>query len=341
MTNNLDDTRRALRLLRWYPSAWRERYGEEFVDHLEQEFADRTFDLRRTLNVAYKGLVARVGDIGLSKTEASGDGRRRAAFGTSFVMTSLAAVFALSFWSRAMMPWNGPGAPSASVPETLALGALTVIVGLILLTLVAALLIIGFNVVRQLIRGRVRPLLGPSILATVSGFLLLWAQQYFNFGRGYFPVTWSHPGLAIKNLAGIGWGITLRWNDLWSLWSQETTRMQNFVDTIAPLAFVVFVVSVATLARRVDISRVSQRFMAWTVSLLGMLTVSFLITYVVWITLDGMAARWFAFPQSFWPAIGDLSFVAVAAVLVGRAGLLIRRGNGPNQVTLVRVPDDT
>lgn len=32
--SNLDDTRRALRLLRWYPTAWRERYGEEFVDHL-------------------------------------------------------------------------------------------------------------------------------------------------------------------------------------------------------------------------------------------------------------------------------------------------------------------
>ena len=27
-------TKRALGYLRWYPSAWRERYGEEFVAHL-------------------------------------------------------------------------------------------------------------------------------------------------------------------------------------------------------------------------------------------------------------------------------------------------------------------
>jgi hypothetical protein len=341
VTNNLDDTRRALRLLRWYPSAWRERYGEEFVDHMEQEFSDRTIDVRRTLNVAYKGLVARLGDIGLSKTEASADARQRAAFGTSFVLTALVAVFALSFWSRAMMLWNSPGGPRASVPDTVAIGAQTVMVGLMLLTLMAVLMVVGFNVVRQLVRGPLRPLAVPSLLAAVSGFLLLWAQQYFDFGRGYFPVPWSHPGLAIKRLAGLGWGITLRWNDLWNLWSQETTRTQNIVDTIAPLALLVFVISVATLARRVELRRFSERFITWTVSLFGVLTASFLITYVVSISVDGIEVKYFAFPQSVWPALVDLALVALAAVLVGRVGVLVRRDNGPNQVTLVRVSDDT
>ena len=60
MSGELHATRRAMRLLRWYPRSWRERCGEEFVDHLEQEFADRPVDFGRSWNVAYKGLVASV-----------------------------------------------------------------------------------------------------------------------------------------------------------------------------------------------------------------------------------------------------------------------------------------
>jgi hypothetical protein len=340
VTNNLDDTRRALRLLRWYPSAWRERYGEEFVDHMEQEFADREIDVRRAVNVAYKGLVARVGDIGLSRTGASVDARRRAAFGTSFVLTALASVFALSFWSRAMMPWNGPGEPRASVPDTVAIGVQTVIMALMLATLISVLVVIGLNVVRQLVQGRIRPLAGPAFLAVGSGAVLLWAQQYFYFGKGYLPVPWSHPGLAIKRLAGMGWGVTLRWNDLWSIWNPGPNTTQTVVAGIAPLAFLAFIVSVATLARRVELRRLSQRFLTWTVSLFGVLTASFFVSYAVWIGLDGFPLKYFAFPQSAWPATADLAFVALATVLIGRAGLLVRRENKPNHVTLVGAQND-
>ena len=48
-------TRHARRLLRWYPAAWRERYGDEFVDLMEQEVTDNPKSPGRTLNIAYKG----------------------------------------------------------------------------------------------------------------------------------------------------------------------------------------------------------------------------------------------------------------------------------------------
>jgi hypothetical protein len=123
MTAHLDDTRRALRLLRWYSRAWRDRYGEEFVDHLEREFGEKSVDHKRAINVAYKGLATRLADVGLSNADDRIERRQRAAAGTTFVLTGVAAVFALSFWSRAMMPWNGPGEPRATVPDTLATGA--------------------------------------------------------------------------------------------------------------------------------------------------------------------------------------------------------------------------
>ena len=52
--------KRARGYLRWYPSAWRARYGEEFVAHLEAELTDRPAALGRTLDIVAHGLLARL-----------------------------------------------------------------------------------------------------------------------------------------------------------------------------------------------------------------------------------------------------------------------------------------
>jgi hypothetical protein len=52
-------SRRARRLMHWYPSRWRERYGEEFAAHMEQEYAEKPRSFRRTFNVAILGTRAR------------------------------------------------------------------------------------------------------------------------------------------------------------------------------------------------------------------------------------------------------------------------------------------
>lgn len=51
--------RRAHRLLRWYPKAWRNRYGDEFTQLLIDDIDDRPRSWRRTLDVARSGLTAR------------------------------------------------------------------------------------------------------------------------------------------------------------------------------------------------------------------------------------------------------------------------------------------
>jgi hypothetical protein len=55
-----DISRRARRLLLWYPSAWRERYGDEFAAHMEQEYTDNPRSFGRTLDVVFKGTRARL-----------------------------------------------------------------------------------------------------------------------------------------------------------------------------------------------------------------------------------------------------------------------------------------
>jgi hypothetical protein len=52
--------RRARRLLRWYPKAWRDRYGEEFAQLLIDDIRERPRSWHRTLDVARSGLAAQV-----------------------------------------------------------------------------------------------------------------------------------------------------------------------------------------------------------------------------------------------------------------------------------------
>ena len=50
---------RASRYLRWYPRVWKERYGDEFVAHLEAELAERPVSVARSLNIALHGVTTR------------------------------------------------------------------------------------------------------------------------------------------------------------------------------------------------------------------------------------------------------------------------------------------
>jgi hypothetical protein len=45
--------------LRWYPSVWRARYGEEFVAHLEAELEERPLSYTRGLDIVLQGVTAR------------------------------------------------------------------------------------------------------------------------------------------------------------------------------------------------------------------------------------------------------------------------------------------
>lgn len=52
--------RRARRLLRWYPSRWRARYGDEFTQLLIDDIRDRPHSWHRTFDVAQSGLALRL-----------------------------------------------------------------------------------------------------------------------------------------------------------------------------------------------------------------------------------------------------------------------------------------
>jgi hypothetical protein len=57
---------RADRLIRWYPRAWRQRYGEEFGELLIADLRERPRCAARTFDIARGGLLARLTAAGLA-----------------------------------------------------------------------------------------------------------------------------------------------------------------------------------------------------------------------------------------------------------------------------------
>ncbi|HUN33762.1 MAG TPA: hypothetical protein VMU95_17270 [Trebonia sp.] len=70
--NEASPAGRAARLLRWYPRAWRNRYGEEFTELLLLDMAERPRCRSRTVDVIRGGIVAHLAEAGLCGFPAPG-----------------------------------------------------------------------------------------------------------------------------------------------------------------------------------------------------------------------------------------------------------------------------
>lgn len=330
MSHEPDDARRARRLLRWYPAAWRDRYGDEFVEHLQQEFADRSFDVKRTINTAYKGLVARVADVGLLNAEADVQSRFRAAAGTTFVLSAMVTFIALDFGSRAMLAWNQWS--RASIANSVATGALTAATGLLMVVLLVIVLLVMYCAARQMIRGRARGLVGSSILALASGGFLLYVARsvpsqlarYVHGAAGFPGIRWSHPGQVVQALAQITWDNMERWIGPWHQGMPRVSVIQSVVNDGVPVAAVVFGVAIALLLRKVDLPRQVNRLVWYSVIVLGSLITVFFIAYIVWSFVGGSVGGEYFSPESAWLGVTYLVFMPLAGVLVARTGLLAR-----------------
>lgn len=341
MSSDLDNTRRAERLLRWYPSAWRERYGEEFVDHLGQEFADRPVDHRRSFNVAYKGLVARVGDIGLSSSGVNVGEHTRAALGTSLTFIALMVVIMLDFWSRAMLAWSQRR--YHPIPVSATTGILTVAMGLLMVVLAGVVLAVAILVARQTLHRRARRLVVPSILAVTSGGFLLYVSR--DFPRllvlyiRFQGMPLSHPGQIMANLAEITWELTQRWVAPWNQGIPSISIAQTIINDSVPLAMCVFGVALALLIRRVELPRASERIMYSTVALLGTFTGVFFVAYISWSAFGGPSDFEYFFPESPWLGVVYLIILAIIPLLVIRSGLLAWSTQPRRQRNLIEIVD--
>jgi hypothetical protein len=202
------------RLLRWYPTSWRERYGEEFLALLEDELDGAKAPLLFRVKIALAGVRERFLASGVVGTTPTAETRRRA--GSLLVLVAWAGMVvggvglakSAEHFSNSLAPSARAGAQFAYdlVVGAGAAGSLLVVLGaLIGLPAFARFLVAGGA-------RRVRPALVRALAAsavTGAGVVALgtWAHRLNVAQRNGVDAGYVHAFLAVAVLAVVTIGL--------------------------------------------------------------------------------------------------------------------------------------
>lgn len=292
---------RAERLLRCYPRDWRERYGEEFAELLESEIAERPHDPRRTLDVTWNGVLARLSLVGL-RPGAIVSPR----FALASVTTAIAvfAAAALSLWSQLRVARTAAAPTAASATGAT---ALTVAGAVLAVLAVLAAAPIGLAVIRQLRTDR---------RLAISAFWIAVAITDLLIGARHFA---TQPALVGRG-ASLGRAATLSISTYWahpSMLAAQSTPMLLWMIA-SPVCFVMLVVSLADVLRRTSLTCGVLRYEA-VLARIAVLVMTPALAAAAWWVIGSQSA-----PGSPLQA-GSLDVVLIAAmaatvVVMAKAG---------------------
>ncbi|HEY2288730.1 MAG TPA: hypothetical protein VGH88_23550, partial [Streptosporangiaceae bacterium] len=254
---------RAARLLRWYPRAWRSRYGEEFAELLVADIEERPRSRSRTADVIRGGIMARLGDAGLC------DAGRVPGRGTHPASASLAslaccaAVFVSvggAMWSQLTTGWQW------SAPRTAGVTAAMLAMSAAMLALAALAVLAVLPVAWRVAAGRAPGLRGPSALFLAGLVVVVAGGRHFGNGwpgTGGHP--WAHQGLVPGGVAAFSWASTLSVSSFWA----HPAALAAFPAAelawmaLSPLAVAGAVTGAAAVVRRAGLSPRVLRFETW------------------------------------------------------------------------------
>ena len=106
MTSPDEAARRASRLLRWYPKAWRSRYGEEFAELLIADISERPRSRTRTADVARGGIVARLAAAGFCGCTLEASAQVRASLTALGWCVAIFVGVGTAMWSQLTIGWQ-------------------------------------------------------------------------------------------------------------------------------------------------------------------------------------------------------------------------------------------
>jgi hypothetical protein len=326
MTDMRDTSaRRAERLLRWYPSEWRARYGDEFAELLISDMAEQPRSLRRPVNVAANGVVARLAYAGLSQSNLEHCERTRRTLLAFACAAAVFVTFGLGMWAQLTIGWQW------SAPDTVATSAAMVVMSCTVLVLLsigalAAVPLAWTSARSALRRGRVvRPL---AFVVAGAGIFILGSRHFANGWPGTGGHPWAHQGLVPGGVAAFAWAATLFVTAYWahpaSLLSFPSPELAWMV--VSPIALLCFGAGAVRLVREIELSPKLLRFEARLAQLGGLVMVMFLVGASLWVVDGGPGPR-----NLFHVGVIDIGSVCVmvaSLVTAGRALQLIGRGPG-------------
>jgi len=312
--------RRAGRLLRWYPRAWRERYGDEFRELLVADIAERPRSWSRTLDVVRRGATVRLGLGGAAHADA-----RLATVvcsGATFVL------FATAIWAQLAIgwQWSRPATPATSA-AIVAMACLLGIFGLLAGLGAAPVL---WAVARRFATGRGRALAVPFGVSLAGAVVAVLGARHFAAGwpgTGGHP--WAHQHLLPGHVAALAWAGTL---SVTSYWAHPSALLGFPSDELlwmvaSPVALVAAVAGSARTIRRLELSSRVVRFELALARLASGAMVVFVAAACSWIATGGTG------PRNLFH-VGAIDFVALAAMIA--ALLFARQAGADARATLAR-----
>ena len=297
--------RRAARLLRWYPAAWRARYGEEFTELLLAEFAERPRSWRRAADVARGGLLARLTGAGLTSDRLEPAQQARAGLATAAWSLAAFLIVGVAMWAQLTIGWEwAPPGRAATVALVAMSAAAAFLAALALLAAIP----LTWSVVRALKNHPERPVRRSAWLALTGSGLVVAGSRHF---ANAWPGTGAHPalphGFLPAGVAAFGWAGTLSVSSYWAhpgalaaFPAAEVAWM-----AVSPVALVAAVAGVAGLVRRLDLSPRVLRYEAWLASAAAAAMAVFLAGACCWVLAEGSG------PGLFHAGTIDLASLAV------------------------------
>jgi hypothetical protein len=302
-----DPAARAARLLRWYPKAWRARYGDEFAELLIADIAERPRSAARGLDVARGGTVARLTVAGLC-----GFGDRRVAASLVTLGCSLAVFLGIgaAMWSQLTIGWQW--SRSAGIPATVATVATSAaMLGFLVLGALAALPVLAI-VAARIARRRGKGLIGPSAVFVAASTILFVGGRHF--GNGW-PGTGGHRGLVPGGLAAFEWAMSLSVSSYWAhpgaLAAFPAAELAWMA--VSPLAVACAVIAAAKLVRRAELPPRALAIETRLAAVACVVMAVFLAGSCCWIATGGGQ------PSLFHAGIIDIAGAGVLAVALAVA----------------------
>jgi hypothetical protein len=292
MTTRASSAKRAERLLRWYPRAWRERYGEEFAELLMEDLAERPRWSGRTVDVMASGLLARLSVAGLMGTALDGPEQASASLATLICSVAAFLAFGVSMWSQLTIGWQWSAPDTAGT--TVAIVTMSVAVAVFIALATCAVVPVLWNVVRALTQRSSVGLVRPVLLVVVGIAMVVVGSRHFGNGwpgTGGHP--WSHQGLVPGGVAAFSWASTLSITSYWvhpsALLAFPAAELSWML--VSPLALGMVAVGSAKVVRRVHLSRTLVHFEMVLGRLAVATMVFFLLASGVWILRGGSGPR--------------------------------------------------
>jgi hypothetical protein len=311
--------RRAARLLRWYPRAWRARYGDEFTELLIAEFAERPRSWWRAMDVARGGLLARLTGAGLTRHELEPLQQIRAGLATAACSLAAFLAFGVAMWAQLTVGWQwAPPSAAATRVGMVAMSAAALLLAVLALLAAPPLVVAA---VRGIASGRARLLCGPLLLAVAGAAVLAVGSHHFeNAWPGTGGHSWAQQGLVPGGVAAFSWAATLSVSSYWAhpgaLAAFPAAEIAWMV--VSPLALIALAAGAAGTMRRLDWSPRLLRYEAWLVGAAAACMTVFLAGGCCWVLAEGSR------PGLFHAGAIDVASLAVMMLALSAA----RRATG-------------